>query len=65
MVLTDLSGLDLFMADLKALETYFNYFYYLSLMWTKPLPDIYDPQEVAVYFNLRPHIVALRLLEVL
>lgn len=60
----DLSGLDLFISDLKALEAYFNYFYYLSLMWTKPLPEIYDPQEVAVYFNLRPHIVALRLLEV-
>ncbi|XP_034704591.1 uncharacterized protein slr1919 [Vitis riparia] len=59
-----LSGVDLFMADLKALETYASYFYHLSKLWSKPLPEVYDPQEVADYFNRRPHIVALRLLEV-
>ncbi|KAL8090449.1 hypothetical protein AgCh_039782 [Apium graveolens] len=59
-----LTGIDLLIADLKALEAYVNYFYYLSKMWTKPLPDVYDPQEVADYFNCRPHLVALRLLEV-
>lgn len=60
----ELSGVDLFMADLKALETYASYFYYQSKMWTKPLPEIYDPQEVDSYFRCRPHVVALRLLEV-
>ncbi|KAL1828065.1 hypothetical protein ACET3Z_006477 [Daucus carota] len=59
-----LTGIDLLVADLKALEAYLNYFYYLTKMWTKPLPDVYDPQEVADYFNCRPHLVALRLLEV-
>uniref|UniRef100_A0A5B7BW00 Protein kinase domain-containing protein n=1 Tax=Davidia involucrata TaxID=16924 RepID=A0A5B7BW00_DAVIN len=60
----ELSGVDLFMADLKALEAYASYFYYLSKMWRKPLPEVYDPQEVADYFSCRPHMVALRLLEV-
>lgn len=60
----ELSGLDLIMADLKALEAYALYFYYLSRSWSKPLPETYDPREIANYFSCRPHIVALRLLEV-
>ncbi|EEF29135.1 Ubiquinone biosynthesis protein coq-8, putative [Ricinus communis] len=59
-----LTGMDLFMADLKALEAYASYFYYLSKLWSKPLPEVYDPQDVADYFSCRPHVVALRLLEV-
>lgn len=61
----ELSGVDLFMADLKALEAYAVYYYSLSKIWTKPLPEVYDPQGVAEYFGCRPHIVGLRLLEVL
>ncbi|XP_047319768.1 uncharacterized protein slr1919 [Impatiens glandulifera] len=60
----ELSGADLLVSDLKALEAYIGYFYCLSKMWTKPLPEVYDSQEVAQYFNCRPHVVALRLLEV-
>ncbi|XP_057476620.1 uncharacterized protein LOC130764404 [Actinidia eriantha] len=60
----ELSGVDLLFADLKALEAYANYFYYLSKSWTKPLPEVYDPEEVSDYFTCRPHVVALRLLEV-
>lgn len=60
----ELSGIDLFLADLKALEVYASYLYYLAKMWTKPLPEIYDPQNVTDYFTLRPHVVTLRLLEV-
>ncbi|KAG6760349.1 hypothetical protein POTOM_036862 [Populus tomentosa] len=41
----------------------FCYFYCLSKIWSKPLPEAYDPQEVADYFNCRPHLVAFRLLE--
>ncbi|KAJ1406418.1 UbiB domain, partial [Sesbania bispinosa] len=59
-----LSGVDLLMYDLKALEAYAGYFYYLSKMWSKPLPEAYDPQDVAHYFSVRPHVVALRVLEV-
>ncbi|XP_010507623.1 PREDICTED: uncharacterized protein LOC104784272 [Camelina sativa] len=59
-----LSGVDLFMADVKALEAYAGYFYCLSKMWSRPLPEVYDSQAVADYFNCRPHVVALRLLEV-
>ncbi|MED6115591.1 hypothetical protein PIB30_092070 [Stylosanthes scabra] len=59
-----LTGVDLLMADLKALEAYAGYFYYLSKMWSKPLPEVYDPQEVAHYFSARPHVVGLRVLEV-
>lgn len=62
--LAELSGMDLLMADLKALEAYAGYFYCLSKVWSKPLPGVYDPQDVAAYFNCRPHVVALRLLEV-
>ncbi|XP_075502798.1 uncharacterized protein LOC142540491 isoform X2 [Primulina tabacum] len=60
----ELLGIDLFLADLKALEVYAIYIYYLSKMWTKPLPETYDLQEVTDYFTMRPHIVVLRLLEV-
>lgn len=60
----ELSGADLFLADLKALEVYASYFYYTAKMWTKPLPETYDAEEVTEYFTLRPHVVALRLLEV-
>ncbi|XP_060185817.1 uncharacterized protein LOC132615263 isoform X3 [Lycium barbarum] len=60
----ELSGIDLFVADLEALETYLNYFYCILKRWTKPLPETYDPEQVSEYFNLRPHVVALRLLEV-
>ncbi|KAK4436016.1 hypothetical protein Salat_0765300 [Sesamum alatum] len=60
----ELSGVDLFLADLKALEVYVGYYYYLAKMWTKPLPEFYDAQEVTDYFTLRPHVVALRVLEV-
>ncbi|KAL7228702.1 hypothetical protein ACSBR2_007412 [Camellia fascicularis] len=60
----ELSSVDLILADLKALEAYASYFYYLSKLWTKPLPEVYDPEEVADYFACRPHVVALRLLEV-
>lgn len=60
-----LSGVDLLMSDLKALEAYATYYYHLSKMWSKPLPEAYDPQDVAQYFSLRPHVVGLRVLEVL
>ncbi|KAL6498253.1 hypothetical protein OROGR_028650 [Orobanche gracilis] len=59
-----LSGVDLLMYDLKALEAYAAYFYYLSKIWSKPLPEAYDPEDVAHYFSARPHVVALRVLEV-
>lgn len=59
-----LSGVDLFVADLKALEAYSTYLYCMSKRWSRPLPEYYDSQEVADYFNCRPHIVAFRLLEV-
>ncbi|KAL1343618.1 hypothetical protein HN51_029966 [Arachis hypogaea] len=59
-----LTAVDLLMADLKALEAYAGYLYYLSKMWSKPLPEVYDPQDVAHYFSVRPHVVGLRVLEV-
>ncbi|XP_022746301.1 uncharacterized protein LOC111296321 isoform X3 [Durio zibethinus] len=60
----ELSGLDLMMADLKALEAYVSHFYYQSKEWSKPLPEAYDAEEVVDYFRRRPHVVAFRLLEV-
>ncbi|XP_058101827.1 uncharacterized protein LOC131245999 isoform X2 [Magnolia sinica] len=59
-----LSGTDLFMADLKALKDYAIYFYFASKIWSKPLPEVYDPQKVVDYFSCRPHVVAFRVLEV-
>ena len=53
------------MYDLKAFEAYASYFYYFSKLWTRPLPQDYDPQQVAQYFSVRPHLVTLRVLEVL
>ncbi|KAG5557403.1 hypothetical protein RHGRI_007601 [Rhododendron griersonianum] len=46
------------------MEAYAYYLYYLAKLWTKPLPEVYDPEDVADYFTCRPHVVALRLLEV-
>lgn len=63
-LLTEFTGVDLLVADLKALEAYALYFYYLSKSWSKPLPEVYDPQQVADYFSCRPHVVTFRLLEV-
>ncbi|KAK7357061.1 hypothetical protein VNO80_16342 [Phaseolus coccineus] len=60
-----LTGVDLLLYDLKALEAYASYFYYLSKVWSKPLPEVYDPQDVAQYFSVRPHVVTFRVLEVL
>ncbi|XP_052199023.1 uncharacterized protein LOC127806070 isoform X2 [Diospyros lotus] len=60
----ELSSVDLFLADVKALEAYASYFYHLSRSWSRPLSEVYDPEEVAGYFALRPHVLALRLLEV-
>ncbi|KAL9252489.1 hypothetical protein AKJ16_DCAP14447 [Drosera capensis] len=59
-----LSGLDLFVADLRAMETYANFFYCMSKMWSHPLPEFYNPDEIVGYFNCRPQVVALRLIEV-
>ncbi|OWM70178.1 hypothetical protein CDL15_Pgr026028 [Punica granatum] len=61
----ELSGLHLLMADVKAMEAYISYFYCLSRVWSKALPETYDPEGVADYFICRPHVVALRLIEVL
>lgn len=57
--------MDLLMADLVALKAYADYFYHVSKIWSIPLPEVYDPQKVADYFNCRPHVVAFRVLEVL
>ncbi|KAI9128310.1 hypothetical protein K1719_001303 [Acacia pycnantha] len=64
MQVNELSGVDLLMADLKALEVYASYFYQLSKIWSKPLLEVYDPRDVATYFICRPHVVAIRLLEI-
>ncbi|XP_068652583.1 uncharacterized protein [Aristolochia californica] len=60
-----LSGVDLMMADLEALKAYALYFYNVSKIWSKPLPEVYDVDKVADYFKGRPHVLALRVLEVL
>ncbi|KAK9698253.1 hypothetical protein RND81_08G091600 [Saponaria officinalis] len=59
-----LSGMDLLLADIEALSTYANYFYSMSKLWSRPLPEFYNAQEITDYFKCRPHIVALRMLEV-
>lgn len=59
-----LSGMDLLIADIQALEAYGNIFFCMLKIWSKPLPEVYDGQEIADYFNCRPHVVALRFLEV-
>ncbi|KAK1432084.1 hypothetical protein QVD17_08974 [Tagetes erecta] len=61
----ELTGIDLMLADFKALEAYILYYYSMSKMWAKPLPEVYNAQEADDYFKCRPHVVALRLVEVL
>ncbi|XP_010529099.1 PREDICTED: ethylene-responsive transcription factor 12-like, partial [Tarenaya hassleriana] len=62
-IFVGLSGVDLFMADVKALEAYAGYFHYLPKLWSRLLPEVYEPEAVADYFSCRPHVVAFRLLE--
>lgn len=59
-----LTGVDLVMADIEALRAYGSYIQNLPKMWSKSLPEIYDPQEVEDYFHCRPHVVTLRFIEV-
>ncbi|XP_042437489.1 uncharacterized protein slr1919-like [Zingiber officinale] len=59
-----LSSLDLLMADLEALKVYANYFQDTFKIFVMPLPEVYDPEKVALYFSLRPHILAFRIAEV-
>ncbi|XP_042433560.1 uncharacterized protein slr1919-like [Zingiber officinale] len=59
-----LSSLDLLMADLEALKVYANYFQDTFKIFVMPLPEVYDPEKVALYFSLRPHILAFRIVEV-
>ncbi|KAJ8432504.1 hypothetical protein Cgig2_001097 [Carnegiea gigantea] len=62
-ILAALSRVDLLLADLQALAAYGNYFYCMSKIWSRPLPESYDAQQIEDYFNCRPHVVAFRLLE--
>ncbi|XP_073012032.1 uncharacterized protein [Typha latifolia] len=59
-----LSCMDLMIADLEALKLYFGYFLQSYKNWFTPLPEQYDPQKVADYFSYRPHVLALRIIEV-
>ncbi|XLR03925.1 hypothetical protein S83_070123, partial [Arachis hypogaea] len=58
-----LTIVDLLMADVKVLEAYAGYFYYLSKMWYRPFLKVYDPQDVAHYFSSKAHVVGLQILE--
>lgn len=59
-----LSGMELLIADIQALAAYGSYFYCMSKIWASPLPEVYDAEVVSDYFNCRPHVIAVRLLEV-
>ncbi|KAK1289661.1 putative aarF domain-containing protein kinase [Acorus calamus] len=60
-----LSGMDLLMADLEALKLYAFHLHQLTKIWSMPLPETYDPQIIAFYFSCRPHVLVLRVLEIL
>lgn len=53
------------MSDLEALKVYANYFQDIFKIFVMPLPEVYDPEKVTLYFSLRPHILAFRVAEVL
>lgn len=59
-----LTGVDLVMADVEALKAYGCYLRNVPKMLSRPLPEVYDAQEIEDYFSCRPHIVTLRLIEV-
>ncbi|KAJ8497613.1 hypothetical protein OPV22_008165 [Ensete ventricosum] len=59
-----LSGLDLMMADFEALKVYANHLQDTCKVLFVPLPEIYDPEKVELYFSCRPHILAFRITEV-
>ncbi|PKA53396.1 putative aarF domain-containing protein kinase [Apostasia shenzhenica] len=53
------------MADLEALKIYADYVQSVFEVWTTPLPEFYDPEKVEQYFSCRPHVLLLRMIEVL
>ncbi|KAJ3672129.1 hypothetical protein LUZ60_006850 [Juncus effusus] len=60
-----LSCAEIMMSDFEALKLYFNFFRNSFNNISAPIPEIYDPQKVAVYFTFRPHVLAFRIIEVL
>lgn len=60
----ELSGTDLLAADIKSLNEYATFIRGLVKVWRIPLQESYDPDQIAVYFNCRPHVLAFRILEV-
>ncbi|ERN15956.1 uncharacterized protein LOC18444254 [Amborella trichopoda] len=59
-----LTGLELLLADLKALGEYADYLRHASRIWHIPLPETYDPELVADYFSCRLHVLIFRVIEV-
>uniref|UniRef100_A0A0D9VMD5 Protein kinase domain-containing protein n=1 Tax=Leersia perrieri TaxID=77586 RepID=A0A0D9VMD5_9ORYZ len=57
-----LSCMELMMADIEALKLYINYY---AAILTTPLPQHYDPELLSRYFTSRPHILALRTIQIL
>lgn len=60
----ELSGIDLLAADIKSLNEYATYIRGLFKVWRIPLQESYDPDQIAGYFNCRPHVLVFRILEV-
>ncbi|XP_059070318.1 uncharacterized aarF domain-containing protein kinase At1g71810, chloroplastic-like [Cryptomeria japonica] len=60
----ELTGTDLLAADVKSLKEYIDYLRGSLDMWRIPLQESYDPDQIAAYFNCRPHVLASRILEV-
>lgn len=60
----ELSGTDLLAADIKSLNEYATYIRGLFKVWRIPLQESYDPDQIAGYFNCRPHVLVFRILEV-
>ncbi|XP_024529756.1 uncharacterized protein LOC9650796 isoform X2 [Selaginella moellendorffii] len=59
-----LSGWDIVAADIATIRQYFDNVKLQLAIWKLPLQEAYDPEDLAVYFNARPHLLLFRALEV-
>ncbi len=61
----ELRGFEVMAADVDTLGKYVEHIKSMTRNFRVPLQNNYDPDQIAAYFDHRPHVLIFRLLEVL
>jgi aarF domain-containing kinase len=61
----ELRGFEVMAADVHTLGKYVEHIKSVTRNFRVPLQNNYDPDQIAAYFDHRPHVLIFRLLEVL